>query len=118
MSTYPKGHPLETCLGKSYSPQNFNHFFALRKGFDGRREIFVGTLVLGNQFAVDGQNRVGIEVEELFHWEFWRRGQFDDAQVAAVFQYAIHFAQSLFEFGEIANAKGRRDRVERVVGVG
>ena len=111
-------HSLESGLRKTSFFQNFNHFFALRKGFDGRREIFVGTLVLGNQIAIDGQNRVGIEAEELFHREFRRCGQFDNAQVTAFFQYAIHFAESFFEFGEIADAEGRRDRVERVVGVG
>ena len=111
-----EGETLEVGLAETASSENLLHSFALRKGFYGADEIVVGTLVFRNEPSVEGQQRMGVEPEELSHGEADGACQLYDAEPSAGTQYAAHFAESCFQLLKVAYAKGSCDGVEGVVG--
>ena len=110
-----EGESLEFCLFETGFLQHLHHCFSLREGFDGGRQIVVGTLVFRDQLAVYRQYRVGIDAEELLHRESHGMCEFYDAQMSALLQYSAHFLESLVEVLEIAYAECCRHCIEGFV---
>ena len=56
-----------------------------------------------------------IDVEQLLHREADWSGEFHDAEMSSLLQYSAHFAQSLVQVLEVADAEGGCYRIKGVV---
>ena len=94
--------------------QYVDHALALGESLDGLGEIRVGAGVARDESAVDGQHRVRIDAEQLFHRELDRCGKLYDAEMTTGLEHSVHLAQTCIEIGKVANAEGGSYGVEGV----
>ena len=94
------------------------HDFPLGKYFDSVRQIMVGTVVFGEEFAKQWDNYFRVDGEQLLHGEAIRSSQFQDNQMSARFQYTTHFGEAFVQVFKIADTECYGDSVKSIVGKG
>ena len=83
------------------------HDFPLGKYFDSVRQIMVGTVVFGEEFAKQWDNYFRVDGEQLLHGEAIRSSQFQDNQMSATYGINHYCNQN--------SDKGNRSWIKRIV---
>ena len=84
----------------------------LRKGADALGQIGVGAVVFRNELAEQRDDGFGVDGKELFHREAVRRGELQNDEMSAGYEYAAHFGQSFIQSVKVTDAERHGHGIE------
>ena len=88
----------------------------LRKGADALGQIGVGAVVFRNELAEQRDDGFGVDGKELFHREAVRRGELQNDEMSAGYEYAAHFGQSFIQSVKVTDAERHGHGIEAFIG--